>query len=82
MTTKDGKEITYLCRRFLPGLDQAKTFTPYTVVNGDRLDIISARYLGDPELFWRICDANTAMHPDDLTSTAGKKLRIPLITGS
>ena len=34
---------------------------------GDRLDNIAARYLGDPEQFWRICDANGAMRPDELT---------------
>ncbi|HEY9735412.1 MAG TPA: LysM domain-containing protein [Trichocoleus sp.] len=63
LTTTDGRQIVYLRRRFLP-----KTVPPtqaeHTVVEGDRLDNITAQYLGDPEQFWRICDANRAMHPD------------------
>ena len=46
---------------------------------GDRLDNITANYLGDPEQFWLLCDANNAMHPDELTAQIGQKLRIPLI---
>ncbi len=25
---------------------------------GDRLDLLAARYLQDPTLFWKLCDAN------------------------
>ena len=31
----------------------------------------------DPERFWRICDANQAMWPDELTAEAGRMLLIP-----
>ena len=34
----------------------------------DRLDVMAAQYLGDPELFWRICDANGAMRPEEFTA--------------
>ena len=34
--------------------------------------------LGDAEQFWRICDANRAMRPDELTETTGRRLRITL----
>ena len=46
----------------------------------DRLDLICARTLGDPEHFWRICDANDAMNPFDLTGSdaVGQPLRIPV----
>jgi hypothetical protein len=30
----------------------------HTTVQGDRLDLLSARYLQDSTLFWRLCDAN------------------------
>jgi hypothetical protein len=30
----------------------------HTRVNGDRLDLLAARYLQDPTLFWQLCDAN------------------------
>ena len=38
-------------------------------------------YLGDPEQFWRVCDANRAMRPDELTETIGRRLRITLPEG-
>ena len=41
----------------------------------------SARYLGDPELFWRLCDANVAMRPAELTETIGRRLHITLPEG-
>jgi len=49
-----------------------------TVTQGDRLDLITARTLGDPEQFWRVCDANNAMNPPDLTAEVGRTLRIPI----
>jgi hypothetical protein len=51
------------------------------VTQGDRLDNIAAKYLGDPEQFWRLCDANGAMRPDALTETIGRWLRITLPEG-
>jgi len=48
----------------------------HVVRQHERLDNITARYLGDPELFWRICDANRAMRPEELTEAIGRRLRI------
>jgi hypothetical protein len=50
-------------------------------VEGDRLDTIAAKYLGDPEQFWRIADANGAMRPEELTDAIGDKLHITLPQG-
>jgi hypothetical protein len=33
------------------------------VKQGDRLDNIAAALIGDPQQFWRICDANYVLHP-------------------
>jgi hypothetical protein len=82
MVTPGGTEIRYLRRRFLPDPDRDTILAVHIVSEGERPDIISARYLGDPELFWKLCDANSLNRPDDLTRTAGKRLKIPLITGS
>ncbi len=49
-----------------------------TVNDGDRLDLITAKTLGDPEQFWRVCDANNAMNPFDLTAEPGRTLRVPV----
>ena len=35
-------------------------------VEGDRLDLLAARYLKEPTAFWRLCDANTSFSPDAL----------------
>lgn len=76
-----GKMISCLKRRFLPGADQFQLLEEHTVRQGERLDNIAARYLGDPELFWRICDGNSAMRPEELTETLARVLRITLPEG-
>ena len=81
LTTSDGKTIVYLRRRFVPPADRLALLQEHTVTEGERLDNITAHYLGDPELFWRVCDANNAMRPDELTETVGRSLRITLPDG-
>lgn len=77
----DGGTAIYVTRRFLPSPDRFALLRLYTVVQGDRLDNIAAKALGDPEQSWRLCDANAAMRPDDLTATVGRQLRITLPAG-
>ena len=81
LMTPEGREIVYLRRRFLPPTANAVVLTEHVVTQGERLDNITARYLGDPEQFWRLCDANKALRPDDLTDEIGRRLRIPLPVG-
>ncbi|MEQ8962531.1 MAG: hypothetical protein RLP02_32165 [Coleofasciculus sp. C2-GNP5-27] len=80
LTAKDGREIPYLRRRFLP-TSRPTVLTEHQVTQSDRLDNITAQYLGDPEQFWRLADANLAMHPEQLTAEIGRRLKIPLIQG-
>ena len=77
-TAPSGQVITYLARRFVPqpGAPNYATVATHTVVNSDRLDLIAAKYLGDPLMFWLICDANGAICPTDLLETAGRVLNI------
>ena len=77
----DGLEIVYLLRRFLPNPSSMDVLSEHEVTEGDRLDNITARYLVDPEQFWRICDASNAMNPEQL-AIIGKRLKIPLIRGA
>jgi hypothetical protein len=81
MTTPDGRTIIYIRRRFLPSPDQFALLQEHRVVQGDRLDNITAKYLGDPEQFWRVCDANGAIRPDELTEAIGSTIRITLPQG-
>lgn len=77
----DGTNIVYLRRRFVPSPDRFSLLREHTVTEGDRLDNVTAEHLGDPLQFWRICDANAAMHPDELTAELGRRLRITLPEG-
>jgi len=74
----DGREHAYKRRRFLPHPAAMQILAEVTVIQGDRLDNITAKSLGDPEQFWRICDINNALNPSELTSEIGRKLNIPL----
>ena len=76
----DGKQYRFLRRRFLPPLDRFTLIQEHFVTEGDRLDNITARYLGDPEQFWRICDANPIMKPEELEEVGGR-IRITLPEG-
>ena len=59
-----------------PGAPNYATINQYTVQQGDRLDRIAAKYLGDPLMAWLICDANGAMAPWELVETPGTVLAI------
>lgn len=76
------EEIIYLKRRFLPPANKAFVRTQHTVTDGERLDNITAVYLGDPEQFWRLCDGNPIMHPNELTDELGQRIDIPIIQGA
>lgn len=81
LVADDGTAIVYLRRRLIPPPERFALLQEHTVGEEDRLDNLAAKYLGDPELFWRICDANVAMRPGELVETAGRKLRITLPEG-
>ena len=77
LTAPDGRVIAYKRRRFLPDGKDMQLLVEVTVTEGDRLDTITARTLGDPEQFWRICDANNTMNPSDLIEP-GCVVRVPI----
>ncbi|HEU5161292.1 MAG TPA: LysM domain-containing protein [Streptosporangiaceae bacterium] len=77
----DGQEIPYLRRRLLPRAGDLAVITEYEVRDGDRPDLVANQFLGDPEQWWRIADANPVLDPRELTDTAGKKIRITLPEG-
>ncbi len=77
-TTTGGRQITYVRRRFLPDGTAMPLLTEVMVTRGDRIDLVTARTLGDPLQFWRVADANNAMNPFDLTAEPGNTLRVPV----
>jgi hypothetical protein len=70
--------VSYKRRRFVPSGATMTTLAEHTVAQGDRLDNLAARYVGDPEQFWRICDANNVLRPEELTEEVGRAVRIGL----
>ena len=76
ITLADGRTIVYIRRRFIPDASKIVIVAEHIVAQGDRLDNISARYLGDPEQYWRVADANWVLRPEDLTDSVGRRVRI------
>ena len=82
-TAANGQTFTYLARRIVPepGAPNYATVARHNVKQGDRLDLLAAKYLGDPLIFWLICDANGAIRPNELVETPGRVLNITMPQG-
>jgi len=80
VTDSDGlpRQINYVQRRIIPSMDDMTTVIQHTVIQADRLDNLTARYIGDPTQFWRVCDANNVLAPHELTDTIGRVIKISL----
>jgi hypothetical protein len=78
---EDGRQVIYLRRRFVPPPERFQVVEEYIVRAGERIDTIAARVIGDPEAYWRLCDANRAMRPEDLAGPPGRRLRVTLPEG-
>jgi hypothetical protein len=73
----DGTPVMYVQRRIVPQASTYSSTQTLAITDGDRLDNLAARLLGDPILYWMICDANSTTDPDELTSQAGRTIQIP-----
>ena len=80
-TLANDVQVMYLARRIIPRPDIYTSVRNYVVVDGDRLDNLAAKFLGDPTLYWMICDANGATDPDELTAQAGRTILVPVASG-
>ncbi len=69
--------IPYIRRRRIAPAESSPTVLEHTVRQGERLDSISARYLGDPAEYWRLCDANGVADPSEL-EVIGRVIKIPI----
>ena len=74
ITDRKGRTIRYKNVRFIPVVEAR---LGHTVTQSERLDHIAQRFYNDPERFWRICDANLALWPDDLIAEPGETILIP-----
>lgn len=73
-TTAAGQVVRFKRVRLIP---ETAAQLAVMVNQGERLDHIAQRVYQDPELFWRICDANLALWPDDLVAEPGRVIKIP-----
>lgn len=79
-TDSDGSSVVFLRRRILPDPASLQTLGEVTVAVGQRLDQVSWQIVGDPLQYWRLCDGNGAMDPQDL-EVPGSVLRVTLPPG-
>jgi hypothetical protein len=75
VTTPSGREIAYVRLRTIPS---PPAFRVHIVAREDRIDRVAYAYFRDPEQFWRLCDANAAMRPDDLLAEIRRRLNVPM----
>jgi hypothetical protein len=82
MELPDGRTVSYVRRRILPQGDTMPLLAEVGVAQGERVDLLSYRTLGDPLAYWRICDANNAMDPQQLIEEAAghpdRLVRVPV----
>jgi hypothetical protein len=76
----DGGFHTYVTRRVVPQPEDLASVGEFVVSARERADFIASATLGDPELFWRLCDGNRALDPAELEVT-GRRLRVTLPQG-
>ena len=79
--TPDGVEVPYFPRRILPDPARLAVIGEHAVAESERPDTVAAQVFGDPGLFWRLCDGNYVMQPEELTRRIGRKLRVTLPEG-
>jgi nucleoid-associated protein YgaU len=68
-----GRTVTALKIRLIPPTPAGFV---HVVTADDRLDLLSYQFYRNPEKFWLIADANTAMDPENLLEP-GRQLLIP-----
>lgn len=74
ITAPDGRKQRYKKTRFI---GPATPRQAHSVADKDRLDLIAQAHFRDPERFWRICDANFTLWPDDLLAQPGRNILVP-----
>lgn len=77
-TEPDGTVETFQGRRIIPALERYRPLDHYRVTGHERIDTLAERAFGDPEQYWRICDANGDAEPMDATTVEGRLLILPL----
>jgi nucleoid-associated protein YgaU len=70
---ESGRVVKYKMTRITP---RARIVSTHVVRSWERLDHIASAVYADPTAFWRICDANDALWPEDMQEP-GTVLLVP-----
>ena len=73
--------ISYVKRRIISPVERFHVLQEHVVTQNERPDNLTAQYLSDPEQFWRVCDSNVVMYPNELIETLGRRIKITLPEG-
>ncbi len=76
--TADGAVETFVGRRIIPATSRYRPLDHYRTPTNDRIDRVANRFYGDPEQYWRICDANGDVDPARAAAPEGRLLLIPM----
>lgn len=74
----NGVVDAFVGRRIIPAVERYRALDRHPTIGDDRIDGVAAEAFGDPEQYWRICDANGEAEPADATKPPGRLLVIPL----
>jgi hypothetical protein len=77
-TNAAGMSETFVARRIIPAMARYRALDRHRTDGDERIENLSADYLGDSELYWRICDANGDEDPGLSAQPIGRLITIPL----
>lgn len=77
-TLADGTVVSFAGRRIIPATERYRPLDRHRCIGTDRIDGVAAAFFGDPEQYWRICDANCDADPATACEPLGRLLVIPL----
>lgn len=71
----DGRRVAHMALRIVPAPEGR---LPLPVRPDDRFDTLAHRAYGDPQQFWRLCDAARVLRPEEIAAAPGRVLRVPV----
>ncbi len=78
----DGEEQFFLARRIIPQADSYAFAQTVRADKDSRIDWLAAQAIGNPLLYWQICDANGVTEPAAALEPDGKTIGIPIPRGA
>ena len=77
-TTPSGDIVEFVGRRIIPDISLYQPLDRHRAIASERIDQVADGFYGDPEQYWRICDANGIERPAEALDPVGRLLLVPL----